>query len=120
MILGIYLSICKSAFSVTYVINMRGSLRDGTVRLPYDPATGELIQEVWERWLAWDPVRMVARHAEALRSMRAIYIEAGKRDQFFLDLGAEAFRRALAGLVLQMSSSNSLTQPTRALNIGTR
>ena len=26
---------------------------------------------------------------------RAIYIDAGKRDQFFLDLGAEAFRRAL-------------------------
>lgn len=71
---------------------------DGTVRLPYDPATGELIQEVWERWLARDPVRMVARHAEALRSMRAIYIEAGKRDQFFLDLGAEAFRRALAAI----------------------
>jgi hypothetical protein len=33
---------------------------DGTVCLPYDPATGELIQEVWARWQAWDPVRMVA------------------------------------------------------------
>ena len=42
--------------------------------------------------------RMVARHAEALRSMRAIYIEAWRRDQFFLDLGAEAFRRALAAI----------------------
>ena len=28
---------------------------DGTVQLPYDPATGELRDEVWERWLAWDP-----------------------------------------------------------------
>jgi hypothetical protein len=27
--------------------------------------------------------------------MRAIYIDAGKRDEFFLDLGAEAFHRAL-------------------------
>jgi hypothetical protein len=71
---------------------------DGTVCLPYDPATGELIQEVWARWQAWDPVRMVARHSEALRSMKAIYIDAGKRDQFFLDLGAEAFRRALAAI----------------------
>ena len=68
---------------------------DGTVRLPFDTATGELIPEVWERWLAWDPVRMVPQHAEALRTMKAIYIDAGKRDQFFLDLGAEAFRRAL-------------------------
>jgi hypothetical protein len=68
---------------------------DGSVRLPYDPATGEQIPEVWERWLRWDPVRMVAGHAEPLRNMRAIYIDAGKRDQFWLDLGAEAFRRAL-------------------------
>ena len=68
---------------------------DGTVRLPYDPATGRLIPEVWERWLALDPVRMVPDHAEALRSMRAIYIDAGKRDEYFLDLGAEAYRRVL-------------------------
>jgi len=68
---------------------------DGTVHLPYDTATGELIPQIWERWLTWDPVRMVPKHAEALRTMRAIYIDAGKRDQFYLDLGAEAFRRAL-------------------------
>ena len=69
---------------------------DGTVRLPYDTATGALIPGVWERWLAWDPVRMVPRHADGLRKLGAIYIDAGKRDDFFLDLGAEAFRRALA------------------------
>jgi hypothetical protein len=68
---------------------------DGTVRLPYDTATGKLIPEIWERWLRWDPVRMVEAHAEALRSMRAIYIDAGNKDEFFLDFGAEAFRREL-------------------------
>jgi Putative esterase len=68
---------------------------DGTVRLPFDTATGQLIPEVWERWLAWDPVRMVPRYADALRSMKAIYIDAGKRDEYWLDLGAEAFRLAL-------------------------
>ena len=68
---------------------------DGTVRLPFDTATGELIPEIWERWLERDPVRMVAGHAEALRSMRAIYIDAGKGDQWYLDLGAETFRREL-------------------------
>jgi Putative esterase len=68
---------------------------DGTVRLPFDPATSELIPEVWERWLAWDPVRMAPRHADALRSTKAIYIDAGTRDEWYLDLGAEAFRRAL-------------------------
>ncbi len=71
---------------------------DGTVRMPYDPHTGKLIPEVWERWLRWDPVRMVPGHAEALRKMRAIYIDAGTRDQFWLDLGAEAFRRELEAI----------------------
>jgi S-formylglutathione hydrolase FrmB len=68
---------------------------DGTVRLPFDPATSELLPEVWERWLAWDPVRMVEGHADALRSLKAIYIDSGNRDQWYLDLGAEAFRREL-------------------------
>jgi S-formylglutathione hydrolase FrmB len=67
---------------------------DGTVQLPIDE-TGKLIPEVWERWLRWDPVRMVEGHAEALRAMRAVYIDAGKSDEYYLDLGAEAFRRAL-------------------------
>jgi hypothetical protein len=41
---------------------------------------------------------MVPDHAEALRSMRAIYIDAGKRDEWYLDLGAEAFRQALESI----------------------
>ncbi|MGH2997933.1 MAG: alpha/beta hydrolase [Gaiellaceae bacterium] len=63
--------------------------------LPFDVHTGELKDDVWARWLAWDPVRMVDAHADALRGLRAIYIDAGKRDEYYLDLGAEAFRRAL-------------------------
>jgi hypothetical protein len=38
---------------------------------------------------------MARRYADALRSLRAIYIDAGNKDEFFLDLGAEAFRREL-------------------------
>jgi hypothetical protein len=71
---------------------------DGTVRLPFDLATGEIVPDVWARWLRWDPVRMARTPAgqAALRSMRAIYIDAGTKDEYFLDLGAEAFRRACA------------------------
>jgi S-formylglutathione hydrolase FrmB len=68
---------------------------NGTIHLPYEPLTGELKPEIWERWLAWDPVRMAPRHANALGSLKAIYIDAGNRDDAYLDLGAEAFRRAL-------------------------
>jgi hypothetical protein len=69
---------------------------DGSVHLPFDTDTGELQPEVWERWLVKDPVRMVPTHADAVRSLRAVYIDAGTKDEWYLDLGAEAFRRALA------------------------
>jgi S-formylglutathione hydrolase FrmB len=71
---------------------------DGTVELPFDPRTGVLRPQVWRRWLDLDPVRMVAQHAEALRSMRAIWIDAGSRDDYFLDVGAEAFRSELRAI----------------------
>jgi S-formylglutathione hydrolase FrmB len=71
---------------------------DGSVDLPFDVATGRLDDATWARWLEWDPVRMAARHADALRGLRAIYIDCGRRDQFFLDLGAEGFRRALEAI----------------------
>ncbi len=69
---------------------------DGTPQLPFDSRTGALRPEIWQRWLDWDPVRMVERHADALRSLRAIWIDAGRKDEWFLDLGAEAFRAELA------------------------
>ncbi|HEX6140696.1 MAG TPA: alpha/beta hydrolase-fold protein [Candidatus Limnocylindria bacterium] len=71
---------------------------DGSVRLPFDPATGRMLPEVWERWLAWDPVRMAPLRADALRSLRGIWIDAGRHDDYYLDLGAEAFRREVAAL----------------------
>ena len=68
---------------------------DGTPVLPFDPTTARLRDDVWQRWLAWDPVRMVPDHADALRGLRAIWIDGGKSDEWFLDLGAQAFRDAL-------------------------
>jgi pimeloyl-ACP methyl ester carboxylesterase len=64
--------------------------RPGAVRLPFEIETGRLIDDVWEQWLSWDPVRMVSHHADALRGMRRIYLDAGRADEYFLDLGAQA------------------------------
>jgi S-formylglutathione hydrolase FrmB len=77
---------CTAAFSAA---------DDGTPQLPFDPRTGELVEDRWQRWLAWDPVRMIDRHADAVRSLDAVWIDAGTRDEWFLDLGAEAFRAGL-------------------------
>jgi hypothetical protein len=78
---------CAAAFSAD---------DDGTVQLPFDVDTGALIPDRWQRWIDWDPVRMVPQYAEALRGLKAIYLDAGKRDDWYLDLGAAAFRAELA------------------------
>ena len=73
---------------------------DGTPELPFDPVTGALRPDVWQRWLSWDPVRMVEHHADAVRSLRAVWIDAGTRDEWYLDLGAEAFHAEVLGIGL--------------------
>jgi hypothetical protein len=71
---------------------------DGTVRLPFDPVTGKLDDDVWARWLAWDPVRMIPERPDAMRSMRAIWLDAGRRDEFFLDDGMVAVSKELEAI----------------------
>jgi putative esterase len=82
----------------TYAMAAAYSPRDdGGVDLPFDIETGELRPEVFERWLAWDPVRMARDEgsAETLRNLRGVWIDSGSSDEYWLDLGATAFHRAL-------------------------
>ena len=37
-------------------------------------------------------------HAEALSGLRAIYVDGGTRDEWYLELGAQAFRDELADI----------------------
>ena len=67
----------------------------GKALLPFDVATGRLNEDIWRRWLAWDPVRIAPEHGEALASMKRIYLDAGKSDEWYLDLGAQAFAKEL-------------------------
>jgi S-formylglutathione hydrolase FrmB len=71
---------------------------DGTVLLPFDPETMAIRYDVWERWQSLDPIRLADTHADVLRSLRAIWIDAGRRDDFYMDLGAQAFSARLRAL----------------------
>jgi len=84
----------KSDHTLVNVWAMAAAYSGG--ELPFDVETGELRDDVWAQWLRWDPVRMAReeRYAAALRGMRAIWIDAGRSDEFHLDLGAIAFHRA--------------------------
>jgi hypothetical protein len=72
----------------------------GRALIPFD-AHGRLRDDIWEQWLAKDPVRMAPQRAGALREMKRIHLDAGRSDEYFLDLGAQAFAAELDKLGVQ-------------------
>nr|MBN1229101.1 esterase [Anaerolineae bacterium] len=66
--------------------------------LPFDSYSGEIIPDVWQRWLEGDPIRMAAGHVPALRDLTALYFDCGLRDEYNLFLGARQFHRKLTEL----------------------
>lgn len=68
------------------------------IDLPCDLATGAFRPDVWERWLELDPIHMLDRHADALRSMALVYLDCGIRDEWNLHLGMRLFAARLDAL----------------------
>jgi enterochelin esterase family protein len=92
-----------AAFTTMMVLATAGAYspdpaRPHGVALPFDVDTGEVDWAVWARWKAWDPVEMAAGHAEALRRMKLVFLDAGTRDEHNLDLGARILARRLRAL----------------------
>lgn len=83
----------KDDFSGLNIIGMSACYSpNGTdFDLPFDLKTGEIREEIWQKWLAHDPVRLVEKFAENLKSLKLLFIDAGTRDEFYLDLGAKIF-----------------------------
>lgn len=65
-------------------------------QIPMDPATGELRDDVWARWLEQDPLQRIDVSAAALQTMSYIYIDAGNRDEHGLHFAARMLKDALA------------------------
>jgi enterochelin esterase family protein len=59
--------------------------------LPIDVDSGRWRADVWERWLEHDPLNLVERRYDALRSLRLLYLDCGVRDEWNLHLGARQF-----------------------------
>jgi len=71
------------------------------VDLPMAFPSGELIQEVWDRWLSFDPVVNVHDRLENLRKLRGIMLDAGSNDDYNLHWGHRLLSHYLnqAGIV---------------------
>src|SRR3954452_20779124 len=68
------------------------------IRLPVTYDTCEVIEERWVNWLRQDPVNASDTEVDALRSLKALYIDCGENDQFNLLYGARRFVRRLNDL----------------------
>lgn len=58
------------------------------IALPFDTRTGRLRPDVWQRWLAFDPVERAARQGRRLADFALVYLDAGTRDEYQLQYGA--------------------------------
>ena len=87
----------KDDFSGLNMIGMSScySPRGADFDLPFDLETGEIRADIWAKWLAHDPVRMVENSVENLKSLKLLYIDAGTKDEFALDLGARVLSKKL-------------------------
>jgi len=68
------------------------------VDLPFDLKTGEMLQNVWNRWISWDPVRMVEKYHKNLKRLKFIYLDCGIQDEFNLHLGARILHSKLESM----------------------
>ncbi|MFB7560417.1 alpha/beta hydrolase [Streptomyces brevispora] len=80
------------ALGMCYAQDPRTSPSDA---LPCDPETGVFRDEVWQRWLTHDPVRMLDEHAGALTRLDHLHLGVGERDEYGMHWGARALHTAL-------------------------
>lgn len=66
--------------------------------LPFDLKTGKLRIEIWEKWLALDPISLAKDHVDELRSLRLLFFDCGTRDEYNLLFGARQFAGELIAL----------------------
>lgn len=59
--------------------------------LPFDIYTGEIIPTVWNKWLKFDPVRIVNKYKSNLKKLKYIYVDCGVKDEFKLQAGLRIF-----------------------------
>jgi S-formylglutathione hydrolase FrmB len=70
--------------------------------LPFDLHSGELREDVFARWRAFDPAERVAGRAADLRRLRLRYLDCGRKDEYGLDIGARLVAQRLRELGLEV------------------
>ncbi|MFT7167300.1 MAG: putative esterase [Paracoccaceae bacterium] len=66
--------------------------------LPFDPETAERREDVWQRFLSFDPVVAARDHVQELTALDGLYLEAGLKDEFGLQFGLRQLVKELTRL----------------------
>ncbi len=64
-------------------------------RLPFDLETGEEIPGRWKHWQRHDPINLVKRYKDRLKSLRGIFMDCGWRDQYHIHYGTRILSKRL-------------------------
>jgi enterochelin esterase family protein len=72
------------------------------LEVPWDDETGELREDVFARWLAFDPCERVESGRAALERLRLRYLDCGRKDEYALDVGARVFTKRCRELGLEV------------------
>ena len=65
-------------------------------RVPFNLESGEAIERRWREWRKHDPIHLVGRYRDNLKSLRGIYIDCGCRDQYHIHFGSRILSQRLA------------------------
>lgn len=72
------------------------------LELPFDRDTGALREDVFARWLEFDPVEMSRRKQAELARLRLRYLDCGRRDEYALDVGARLLAKQMREMGLEV------------------
>ena len=65
-------------------------------RGPFNLESGEAIEQRWAKWREHDPINLVAKYRDNLKSLSGIYVDCGGRDQYHIQYGARILSKRLA------------------------
>jgi S-formylglutathione hydrolase FrmB len=70
--------------------------------LPFERQTGAIRDEVFARWLEFDPAQMCLRKQAELARLRLRYLDCGRRDEYGLDVGARVLAQRMRDMGLEV------------------
>lgn len=59
--------------------------------LPFEEESGELRPEIWKKWKEKDPIEIVKKTGIDLKTFGVVYLDCGRKDEFYLDIGTRLF-----------------------------